>query len=106
MDEHLLNEKLPYYLNIYLRKPKLSRHIKLNPTNIALLLQEARQKYRKLTDYKTKSYSPLCLLRFVLSVDFLKGRAFSFLGTVLDITACRKNCVYNNFNLRYTLFSL
>ena len=32
-------------------KPKLSRHIKLNPTNIALLLQEATQKHRKLTDY-------------------------------------------------------
>ena len=33
--------------------PKLSRHIKLNPTNNALLLQllqEVTQKYRKLTD--------------------------------------------------------
>ena len=30
---------------------KLSRHIKLNHINIALLLQEATQKYRKLTDY-------------------------------------------------------
>ena len=35
----------------FLRKPKLSRHIKLNHTNISLLLQEAIQKYRKLTDY-------------------------------------------------------
>ena len=26
------------------------RHIKLNPTNTALLLQEATQKYQKLTD--------------------------------------------------------
>ena len=27
------------------------RHIKLNHTNISLLLQEAIQKYQKLTDY-------------------------------------------------------
>ena len=33
------------------RKPKLSRHINWNHTNIALLLQEATQKYQKLTDY-------------------------------------------------------
>ena len=33
------------------RKPKLSRDIKWNHTNIALLLQEATQKYQKLTDY-------------------------------------------------------
>ena len=37
-----------------LRKPKLSRHIKVNHTNIALLFQEAKQKYRKLSDYRTK----------------------------------------------------
>ena len=35
----------------YQRKPKLSRYIKLNHTNIALLLQEATQKCQRLTDY-------------------------------------------------------
>ena len=52
------NKKRCQYFNILykfqivlLRKPKLSRHIKLNPTNIALLLQETTQKYQKLTDY-------------------------------------------------------
>ena len=36
---------------IILWKPKLSRHMKLNATNIVLLLQETTQKYQKLTDY-------------------------------------------------------
>ena len=48
-----------------------SRHIKLSHTNIALLLQEATQKYHKLTDYWTKScylslpFSVYCGLRFL-----------------------------------------
>ena len=35
---------------IFKGNPKLWRHIKLNPTNIALLLKETTQKYQKLTD--------------------------------------------------------
>ena len=56
------------FINFYFcwRKPKLSRHIKLNHTNIALLLQEATQKYWKLTDYWTKS----CYLSALLSVYY------------------------------------
>ena len=66
------------------RKPKLSRHIKLNHTNIALLLQEATQKYRKLTDYRTKCcYLSLLfslLIATCASFAFLNGRVFSVLG--------------------------
>ena len=47
------------------RKLKLSRHIKLNETNIALLLQEAAQKYCRLTDYWTKSCYLFSLSRFL-----------------------------------------
>ena len=36
---------------VILKETKLSRPIKLNPTTIALILQEATQKYQKLTDY-------------------------------------------------------
>ena len=58
-----------------------SRHIKLSHTNIALLLQEATQKYHKLTDYWTKSCylslcPSLCLLRFALPSSSLQ--VFSF----------------------------
>ena len=63
---------------------KLSRHIKLNHTNIALLFQEATQKYRKLTDYRTKhSYLSLffsLLIATCASCAFLNGRVFSVLG--------------------------
>ena len=40
-----------HFSDLPLRKSKLSRHIKLNHTNITLLLQEATQKYRKLRNY-------------------------------------------------------
>ena len=43
-------------------------YIKLNHTNIALLLQEATQKYRKLADYRTKCCY-LSLLFSLLSCD-------------------------------------
>ena len=36
---------LTYTFTVLILKPKLSRHIRLNPTNIALLLQEATQNY-------------------------------------------------------------
>ena len=42
---------LAFHSYISGRKPKLSRHIKLKHTNIALSLQEATQKYQKLTDH-------------------------------------------------------
>ena len=84
MDENLMNEKLPYHLNLYLSKPKLSRHIKLNPTNIALLLQEATQKYWKLTDYRTKFCPLFALLSVYCDLRFLSPSStvefFSFLG--------------------------
>ena len=69
-------------------KPKLSRHIKLNHTNIALLLQEATQKYRKLTDYRTKCCYLSLLFSLLIatwaSVAFLNGRVFSVLGHSLE----------------------
>ena len=56
----------------------LSRHIKLNHTNIELLLQEAKQKYQKLTDYRTKccclSLLFLLLIATCASFAFLNGR--------------------------------
>ena len=71
-------------MGLFLRKPKLSRHIKLNHTNIALLLQEATQKYQKLTDYRTKCcYLSLLfslLIATCASFAFLNGRVFSVLG--------------------------
>ena len=59
------------------RKPELSRHIKLNHTNIALLLQEVTQKYQKLTDYWTKSCYLSALL--VISLCLLAAEFFQFL---------------------------
>ena len=63
------------------RKLKLSRHIKQNPTNIALLLQEATKKYRKLTVYWTKChYLVLSFSVFTAncaSFAFLYGSFFS-----------------------------
>ena len=111
------------------------RHIRLNPTNIALLwLEETIQKNPKLTDYWTKSLS-LFALRFSLftatwaSCHLPQRQSFFFSWTQystsfkpqkwslllyivlfsslkvifsklsqLDITACIKNCVYNNFD--------
>ena len=120
---------------VILKETKLSRPIKLNPTTIALILQEATQKYQKLTDYWTKSCSVFALLSVYCNLCFLspssRAEFFHFLNTImrgfwtsqviirtaysfvfwfensfpklsqLDITACIKNCVYNNFNLRY-----
>ena len=58
--------------------------LKLDHTNIALLLQEATQKYRKLTDYRTKCcYLSLLfslLIATCTSFAFLNGRVFSVLG--------------------------
>ena len=48
----------------FLKEPKFSRHVKLNHTNVALLLQETTQKYRKLTDYWTKC----CYLSLLFSL--------------------------------------
>ena len=63
------------------RKPKLSRYIKLNPSNIGLLLQEAKQKYRKLTVYWTKCwylFLPLSLFTTTYACfAFLNCRVFS-----------------------------
>ena len=58
-------------------KPKLSRHIKLNYTNIALLLQEATQKYWKLR--RKCCYLPLpfsLLTAACSSFAFLDGKVF------------------------------
>ena len=44
--DRCINKQVANTLMIFLlRKLKLSGHIKLNPSNIALLLQEATQKY-------------------------------------------------------------
>ena len=72
---------------------KLSRHIILNHTNISLLLQEAIQKYWKLTDYWTKScslFAFLCLLWLVLPVAFLNSR-------ILNVTSDHSCHIYFRF---------
>ena len=53
-----------------------SRHIKLSHTNIALLLQEATQKYHKLTDYWRKS----CYLSLPFSLFTMACASFAFLA--------------------------
>ena len=53
-----------------------SRHIKLSHTNIALLLQEATQKYHKLTNYWTKS----CYLSLPFSLFTTVCASFVFLA--------------------------
>ena len=86
--KHQVTRTLNMTKIVFKKKPKLSRHIKLNDTNIALLLQEATQKYRELTDYKTKD----CYLSLLFSVliatcayfAFLNGRVFSVLGHSLE----------------------
>ena len=66
-----------------LKDTQTSRFIKLNPTNIALLLQEATQKYGKLIIEQA-----VISLLFSLSTGacasfaLLNGRVFSFLGQV------------------------
>ena len=47
-------------------------HIKLNHTNIALLLQEATQKYQKLTDYRTECCYLSALLFAYCDLRFLR----------------------------------
>ena len=44
------NSASSIYMTVPLKETQTSRYIKVNATNIALLLQEATQKYRKLTD--------------------------------------------------------
>ena len=65
-------------------KPKLSRHIKLNHTNIALLLQEATQKYKQILSKILLSLSfSLCFSLFTatcVSFAFFSGRVFVILG--------------------------
>ena len=79
------------------RKPKLSRHIKLNHTNTALLLQDATQKYRKLTDYRTKCcyLSLLFSLLIVICIPSPSSMAgyFQSLDTLLNITSDHLCCI-------------
>ena len=86
--KHQVTRTLNMTKIVFKRKPKLSRHIKLNDTNIALLLQEATWKYRKLTDYKTKDcYLSLLfslLIATCASFAFLNSRVFSVLGHSLE----------------------
>ena len=75
-------------ISCLLKRKPISRHIKLNHINIALLLQEARQRYRKLTDDWTKccylSLSALlCLLWLVLPLPSWAAELSQFLDTVL-----------------------
>ena len=104
---------------------ELALMIKLNHTNISLLLWEATQKYCKVTDYWTKccylSLSPsLCLLQLALPlpsefIQFFKHHKWSFLKYIVSffwfengflqvkpsliITSCINSHVYSNFNL-------
>ena len=67
-----------------LKDTQTSRFIKLNPTNIALLLQEATQKYGKLIIEQNAVISLLFSLSTGACASFplLNGRVFSFLGQV------------------------
>ena len=65
----------------------MNKNFKLNSTNIALLLHEATQKYRKLTHYSTKC--PLFLLQLVLpfpspTAEFSSVFGHSTLGNYLE----------------------
>ena len=110
---------------------ELALMIKLNHTNISLLLWEATQKYCKVTDYWTKccylSLSPsLCLLQLALPLpseffQFFKHHKWSFVKYIVSffwfengflqvkpsliITSCINSHVYSNFNL-HCLMSL
>ena len=68
MNEHLPTEKMQY----------------LNPTNIASLLLEVTQKYRKLTDYRTKSCSFFPLLSVYRDLYFLPPSSTSGFFHVMD----------------------
>ena len=62
--------------NIFKGNPNYPKHIKLNHTSIALLLQEATQKYQKLTYYWTKS----CYLSLPFSLFTTTCASFAFLA--------------------------
>ena len=66
------------------RNPNFQGIIKMNHTNIGLLLKETTQKYRKLTDHSTKCcYLSLLfslLIATCASFAFLNGRVFLVLG--------------------------
>ena len=64
-----------------LKERKFSSFIKLNPTNIALLLQEATQKYGKLIIEQNTAIFLLfsCLLRRVLPSPSSTAAFFQFL---------------------------
>ena len=121
----ILSEK-----NIFKREPNFSRHIKLNPTNIALLLQRQHKVIEnRLLNKMLLSVSVLlsvyCDLRFLRlrqrqsfssSCTHYSAKLRRFLNSTsdhscriyfrfLNITACIKNRVYNNFNLRYFMSS-
>ena len=68
---------------------KLSRHIWLNPTNIALLLQEATQKYWKLKDYWTKSCSLFALLSVYCDLCFLPPSSMAEFSHFLNTVLCK-----------------
>ena len=75
--DRCINKQVAYTLMIVLlRKLKLSGRIKLNPSNITLLLQEATQKYWKLTVYWTKC----CNLFLPLSLFTATCASFVFLN--------------------------
>ena len=105
-------------MSCFKRKPKPSRHIRLNPTNIALLLQGATQKYWKLTNYWTKScflLLPSSTTQYSANFKFHKQwRLYSFIfwfeNGFLQVKPARyhylhKNCVYNDFTLLFHVFN-
>ena len=68
---------------------KLSRHIKLNHTNIALLFQEATQNIENSRiieqSIPISLCSSLCLLQFALPAPSSTAGYFQFLDTVLNV---------------------
>ena len=128
----------PYFF-IILKETQTFKAYQTNPTNIALLLQEATQTYwthrllnksyflfafslfiatcascclpkwqsffiswtQYSTNFKCYKWS---FVPYIVSFSGLK-MVFSKLSQ-LDITACIKSCVFNNFNLRYFMSSI
>ena len=108
-----LSKKNVYVLILSQRKPKLSRHTKLNHRNISLLLQEAIQKYQKLPNYWTTpcsvfaflyAYYRLCFLSPSSTAEFLNFTSdhscqmhFRFLAEngFLQVKPARCHCLHN-----------
>ena len=77
-----------WFCKASLKETKYWRHIKLNPTNVALLLEETTQKYQKLTDYWKKSSSLFSVLSVYCDLCFLSPSSMAELFHFLSKVVC------------------